>query len=422
MRYLACAALLVGLHGLEAGAQETSKLDPFEIQRRVTAVDNFDLVVLWQELGIPAELATVWPRVDASRRPSETPARFVLCDRCAGEAKREDLGAGLSSAVILRICENKYSGVCRFLFFDATGDAAKPWRLRGYADHDFGRHYSPTYELTAFGDQRFFVMKAEGDSGTGISFAYSRWFEILPRDVREVLTIPGSGHESLTSRSVDKAFNSTVTSSSSSAQGDELDVTFAVTYSANYFLVDQRVDEPLDLFKRVQHATYARPPGAREFVLVTSRSDVSVHEIQTVYTADEVKCSEFIQTNLEDLLQLARGRRGHVTEWIQRYAEGCEASPARTMLLSVLAGRTLQTSIRANLQRAAHDNVCFQRAVETTRTKYSSFYAALILRQRTANVERVAMSSAEGSSRLKQQFWQAKLGTPCERCWSSVYC
>jgi hypothetical protein len=336
---VALTGVVAGTRRLRASQSRTSPrvaIDPFELQQRIAGRSDVDLTPIWRSLGLSSRLDTVEARRDPAH-PAAAP-EFTRCQvECVAEITRDNLDADPAQELILKICEPY--GFCRFLFFKARRDVRSSWRILGHADHDVARQGLPTYSVKTFGDKHFFVMSAEGTSGTGISLSYARWFEVTSTDVREVLTLPERGYAFSSSRSVERRFRTDVSSYGSGAGHDWFDVTFTVDYLGDTALVDPEASAQMPLFTRVQHAVYARARGASSFTLDASRSTITPSQIDTVYTPDEMDCSSFLRANMSDLVSLVGAANGRTFDWLRRYVTGCPAGEDRTTLLRLLDRR-----------------------------------------------------------------------------------
>jgi len=150
------------------------KNDPYGIQKRITGQHDFDVVGLWQDLGISPKMETVYPRVGII--PDE-PAIFDKCEDCRAEINPLTWKNSKDKLVALKILQPW--GLCRFLIFrplrGSTTDKLK-WQFIGHADHDFARYQPPKHKTEKLANGRYFVITAQGVSGTGVSLEYERWY------------------------------------------------------------------------------------------------------------------------------------------------------------------------------------------------------------------------------------------------------
>ncbi len=304
---------------------QTRVIDPVAVQQAIARNPDFDVASLWRALGIPAQLDTVYPQVHVGAVNYMSDATFARCGgACVAEITQAALDAGPVEDLILKIYQDR--GPCRFLLFKPIPGATEipAWQFIGHADHDFWRHYRPDYRTAAIGGRYYFLMSAEGDSGTGISLQYDRWYEFRQADMHEVLSLPAKGHDCMTASSPCREFASTVLSGTdnAAAQGDQFVVNFTVRYSGNQYLVDG-TDGEIPLFSRTQRAVYARLSGSADYAL-TQGSNITPREIQTVFDPDNLTCGDFLAFNANNIAAIASGGDSPAKQWLARYATDCK--------------------------------------------------------------------------------------------------
>lgn len=318
----ALVGALMGASGIVRAARTSTPqaaVDPFALQQRINRRADVDVAAVWDSLGLPSRLDTATAPV------------FTRCRECVATISREHLDADPAGQVVLHVCEPY--GLCRFLFFQRHASA---WKLIGHADHDISRHGLPTHEIRALRGRRFFVMHAEATYGTGISLWATRWFELAGTTVREVLVLPERGTVFLSARSPGRTFRTDVSDDMSDGDGDRLDVTFSVDYTADYALVDPAASETLPLFSRVAHATYARRHGQIAFSLDEQQSTITRAEIGAVFAPDDIGCADFLRFNGVELSALAARATGHTSAWLRQYLASCPSNADRANLIRPL--------------------------------------------------------------------------------------
>jgi hypothetical protein len=298
-------------------------VDPIAVQSEIARNRDFDVASLWRALGIPAQLDTVYSKIHAN---DVSDATFGSCNgACVAEITQANLDAGPDKDLILEIYQD--DGPYRFLLFKPNPSAprASAWQFIGHADHDFWRHYRPDYRTAVIGGKYYFLMSAEGTSGTGISLQYDRWYEVRQADMHEVLSLPAKGHECVTASSACREFASTVVSGtdSSTTQGDQFVVNFTVRYWGNQYLLDG-TDGDIPLFTRTQRGVYARPAGSEDYTLVAQGSNITPREVQTVFDPDNLTCRDFLAFNANDIAAIASGGDTPAKQWLSRYAADCK--------------------------------------------------------------------------------------------------
>jgi hypothetical protein len=303
----------------------TGVIDPVAVQQAIARNPDFDVGSLWRALGIPAQLDTVYPKVHVGAANYMSDATFGSCGgACVAEITQASLGAGDTKDLILKIYQD--DGPVRFLFFRPTADPAgtAAWQFIGHADHDFARHYTPDYRTVVIGDRHYFVMSAEGGSGTGISLDYDRWYDVRQGDIHEVLSLPAKGHECMTASSLCREFASMVVSGTAGINdASQFVVNFTVRYWSSRYLLDGTYDD-VPLFAREQRAVYVRPAGSEDYALVAQGSDITAREIPTVFVPGNLTCQDFLGFNANDIAAVASGGDTAAKQWLSRYAADCK--------------------------------------------------------------------------------------------------
>lgn len=313
-----------------------TQVDPIAVQKLIRAHPDFNVASLWRSLGIPNELDTVYRKLGVAAPDSNPTFDHCLGD-CVAEITRANLDADPTEEVVLKVFQRW--GLCRFLIFKPVGRPAAglgQWRFLGHADHDFARYYMPEHRAAVLGGKRYFVMAAQGVSGTGVSLQYDRWYEIEPAGMREILSLPARGGECRDLRSLCRDFESKVVTRSDTAQGEEFVVSFTVRYTGNYFLVNESQERDVFLLSRAQRAVYVRSQGSGNYSFAARRSDISMREIGTVFNIDTLTCKDFLVFNISGLAQIASNGDGFVKEWLARYVSQCDSSPERSRFLELL--------------------------------------------------------------------------------------
>ena len=319
----------------DANPVAVTTVDPFEIKRQVDA-HEIDVDELWKSLGISAELRTVYSRIGSEHGELGTDT-FGSCGDCVAEISRAELDGRPGKELLLKLYQRW--GNCRYLVFKDVGkDRSSAWKLLGHADHDFARYYMPEHRVEVLGGKSFLVLNVQGMSGTGVSLAYDRWYEVDDSDVREVLSLPATGHQCSDMKSLCRAFKSQVISRTDGSGGDSLQVAYSVDYSANYYLVNEKSDVDLQLFSKRQKAVYVRSSDSSEYLLDPQQSNVTEEEPRTVYNIDTLSAEDFLRFNFDELKRVAKSDRGKHKEWLLHYLDECDETNEKTKLLQVLNG------------------------------------------------------------------------------------
>jgi len=178
-------------------------------------------------------------------------------------------------------------------------------------------------------------MTAQGASGTGVSLAYERRYEIASDRVREVLSLPAKGHECADASSLCRRFAARVVEADRG--GNRIRVDFSVEYLGDRFLLDGRTFEEFPLFTLRRRAVYVREGPLRDYVLSPLESEITSEEVRRVHGIGDLACGDFIRLHHGDLERFAAEAGSDEKAWLKRYLSGCEPTPERERLLGFFA-------------------------------------------------------------------------------------
>ncbi|HAJ27946.1 MAG TPA: hypothetical protein DCG53_12020 [Syntrophus sp. (in: bacteria)] len=309
------------------------RFDPYAIKKHIAGKSPFDVTALWRELGISSELATVYKRVGIV---PDSPAHFDTCRDCAAEIHPLKWRGMPGRVVALKICQPM--GMCRFLLFrqrDGEQPGRATWLFIGHADHDFALYYPPKHRTEKLGDGYYFVMTAQGVSGTGVSLQYERWYEVAPEGIKEVLSLPAKGHECSSASSLCRSFAARVEKAKSDPR--RVRVLFQVQYDGNRFLLDGKSFAEIPLFTKQRRTIYVRSEKTGDYIPSSGEAEIAAKEMQRTSIIGDYSCADFIRFNSHNLMRLASGPDGEARRWLRRYVPGCEPSVERERLLETLA-------------------------------------------------------------------------------------
>lgn len=308
-------------------------VSPYNIQKYIKAGNSSYLRPIWRELGIPAELSTVYPRVGIE--PDE-PAIFDECEDCRAEMHPLTWRNRKDKPVALKIYQPW--GFCRYLLFQRIHKAKSKdahWRFIGHADHDFARYNMPEHRTEMLGNGAYFVMTAKGMSGTGVSLEYERWYELTSDGMKEVLSLPLRGHECASATSLCRTFSAHVEKAKSNNL--HVRIVFKIQYKGNRFLLDGKSFEDIFLFAEQKNAVYVRKKAGGDFTLSPFDSEITAEEIRQTYSIGELTCTDFLRFNNVPLRRLTAQPDDSRKLWLKRYLQECEPSAAGNNLMAVPA-------------------------------------------------------------------------------------
>lgn len=330
IRQILIVSLMTFLCGGSSFA-EGFTVSPYKIQQYIAAGNSSELSPIWRELGIPAELSTVYPRVGIE---PDDHAIFDECEDCRAEIHPLAWKNRKDRLVALKIYQPW--GSCRFLIFqriDKAKSKETPWRLIGYADHDFARYDMPEHRTETLGNATYFVMTAQGFSGTGVSLYYERWYELFSDGMKEVLSLPSRGHECPGPTTLCRNFSARVEKAKSNNL--RIRILYKAQYTGYRFLLDGQSFEDIYLFATRKNAVYVRDKAGNDFTLSTFESEMTAEEIRLTYGINGLTCEDFLRFNGAPIKRLT-AQPDDRKSWLKRYFQECEPSADGKKLMEAL--------------------------------------------------------------------------------------
>ena len=309
-----------------------SSPDPKRIQERLRPEGTTDLSAMWSDLGLSSELDTVWDRVGALW--DDEPARFSECNECEAELFEVELNGEPGPESVLKIYEPY--GRSRYLIFSAE-TSERRWRLLGHADHDFARYYTPEHSVETLGGRPYLVLRVQGISGTGVSQAFDRWYEVGDR-VTEVLSLPAKGHQCADGLSLCREWESRVIGRETEGGKDTVRVLFRIAYSGSRFLIDGAGEEAVDILETESTVYYSRASAGSPFVVDLDRSEMSQRDLRMVFNIDALGDEDFLRIHRRDLERVIPGSGDETKAWLRRFLHRCADVPERVALLRLVGG------------------------------------------------------------------------------------
>lgn len=311
-------------------------LSPYAIKRLVDNNPQLDLRPLWRRLGIPAKLNTVWPRIGGQDDTSSIFAGGSDQSRCLTELYHLELDGAPGNEVLLKLHQGWLGGYTRYLVFSRRPNEATrklKWKFLGYADHDFTKYEQPSHRVVATAGSRWLVIRVQTGSGSGFARYHERWYEVSGADVREVLTIPASGHASSTCLIPTLDVKSRFLNYRVANNVEAIKILFSATWQAP--CTGRNGDRPRTLWIRNQEATYVRRFGGTEYRLDPSRSQINARELDQVYNLNDYS-EDFLENNFARLSQVIARKDRQLTEWVQLILEHSDDSATKQRLLRQL--------------------------------------------------------------------------------------
>lgn len=202
------------------------------------------------------------------------------------------------------------------------------WKLAGKIDHDFSRYFEPEHRVVQLVGKRWLVLRAQDNSGSGVSSASQRWFEASGGAIQEVLQLPSDGSQSGNDNDPVRAYSVQVTGYSSNANRESLQVRFVVRFR----LPGENTGASLG--SRIIDSIYQRAPGCKVFVFKRSDSQISRDELLKAFGIDTFTREDFLRFNFENLQRILQGRPSPARTWLLRVLPLYQPTTERNRLLA----------------------------------------------------------------------------------------
>jgi hypothetical protein len=311
---------------------------PELIKAQLRPQGTTDLSAIWSDLSLSPELDTVWRRVGGGGGDYGESARFAECHECKADLFKVELNGQPGLESVLKIYEEY--GRCRYLIFEKDHSAEQGehrWKLLGHADHDFARYYSPGHSLKTLDGQPFLVLTVQGTSGTGVSQAFDRWYEVRDR-VTEVLSVPAKGHQCFDARSLCRSWESHVTGREMRDGKDTVRVRIRVSFSGDRYLIDETSYGDIPLLSTESTLYYSRDSIESPFVLDAGQSPLSEQDLQMVFNVDTLSDEDFLRIYRNDLERVIPTWGAEKKAWVRQFLRNSKDTAEKAALLQLVGG------------------------------------------------------------------------------------
>ena len=297
---------------------ETVGLSPFDIEYFINSNPQADLPKLWQRLGIPSVQDNSYGR-----------GIEQTCSECEAESFEYDLDGEVGDEVLLRISDRPAES-CSYLVFKRVG-YSEHWKLLGHIDA-WAKYKSAQHTILLSGGRSWLIIQGQGASGSGVSFYFDRLFKVTKHGLTEIVSYSADGFQSGVSNRPTKSFSGHVISCETTGDRAKVVIEFTVEYSA---WTDSEL-KCISLFTKRQRAVLTRSLSGREPMLDRTRSEVSQHELESIYNIDSMTEEDFLKYNHSQLRQIAAGNDSTRKLWLRTYLKTCSNSPEKRRLTQIL--------------------------------------------------------------------------------------
>jgi len=297
----------------------TVGLSPYDIEYFISSNPQADLSKLWQRLGIPY-------------LENNSYGRGILqsCSDCKAESFEYDLDGEPGDEVLLRISD-RVAESHSYLVFKQVTDRSEHWNLLGHIDA-WGKYKSAQHTILISGGRSWLIIQGQGASGSGVALYFDRLFQVTKNGLREIVSYSSGGHQSGEPDGPTKEFSGHVISCEVTEDRAIVTIEFTIEYST--WSVSEQ--DYVTLFTKRQRAVLTRRPGGGTRIVDRTRSQVSQHEMESIYNIDSMTEEDFLKYNYSQLLEIASGENETRRRWLRSYLKTCGNSPAKRRLTQLL--------------------------------------------------------------------------------------
>lgn len=296
----------------------TVGLSPYDIENFIRSNPQADLSKLWQRLGIPSV-------------EDDSYGQGILqsCSQCEAECFEYDLDEELGDEVLLRISD-MYAESYSYLVFKQAGDW-RHWKLLGHINA-WGKYKPAQHTILMSGGRPWLIIREQGASGSGIALYVDRLFQVSKHGLREIVSYSSDGHQSGESGGPIKDFAGRVISCEMTGDRTIVSIEFTIDYSTWSF----SEQEPYPLFTKRQKVVLTTRLGGEKRIVDRTRSQVSQHELESIYNIDSMTEEDFLKYNYSQLREIATGENDTRRHWLRTYLKTCSNSPEKRRLTQLL--------------------------------------------------------------------------------------
>ena len=264
------------------------------------------------------DLKDLWQRLGIGLRNSDGHSLILdICNNCKAETYEYELDEEQGKEVLLRVA-GEFGGACRYLVFKRDdGQTEAQWKLLGYIDDDLGKYGMPQHFYFLSGGKNWLVIQMVVGSGSGVSLYWDRVFTVSKHGVKEVLHYVSEGDQTGYPRGETRDFAARLIDFEERKNSSRFVVEFTVKYS----IYDG--DSRTPVLNKKQRAVYVKRSNSITYHFDASESDLSRHELESVYNIDSLTSEDFLKYNHEDLLRIARGNNEKLRDWLRQYLDEC---------------------------------------------------------------------------------------------------
>src|SRR5262249_1941701 len=184
------------------------------------------------------------------------------------------------------------------------------------------------------GDQRTWLVIKESSKHEPHTVAYREvWYELQAGELKRVLAYPVQGSTRACQGQIGRSYKSLLLRHDMENGVYTIPIQLMIAYEAGGC---NRRDEALALFARGQKVYYVWQPGAGQFVLDETRSELSQKQIDRLYNTQQLSDEAFVEDNFQDLVGIAKSGDARHKAWLKNFAAGLQPTARRAELQRLL--------------------------------------------------------------------------------------
>jgi hypothetical protein len=236
-----------------------------------------------------------------------------------------DLNDDAGREVVLQI-KQPFAESYRYLVFKESFDdhTDRGWKFLGKID--VWAKYKPSDPVVLLSNGRaWLIVQSTGATGSGLGAWVDEVYEVSNRGVRRVASYIGRVSQAGYFRFPSKVFSGRPLSCEIKNGWAILNVSYTVEYT-----------EDVPLFTKRKTAVLVASLRDGSSFIDTARSEISPHELETIYNFDSMGTEDFLRYNRAELRAIATGSDAKKKKWLKEFLDTWKKSPIKDELLPLI--------------------------------------------------------------------------------------
>ena len=273
-----------------------------------------------------ANLNRLWQRLGIS--DDDPIARFSFSEPRLYKANilEYDLDDDAGREVVLQI-KQQFGESYRYLVFKESLEdyPDRDWKFLGKIDV-WAKYTTLDPVVLLSNGKAWLVVQSTGATGSGLAAWIDTVYEVSNRGVRRVASYVGKVSQTGYFGFPSKVFVGRPLSCEIKNGWSILNVSYTVEYTTR--------DMPL--FTKRKTAVLVESLRDGSFFVDAARSEISPHELETIYNFDSMGTEDFLQYNRSELRAIATGNNSEKKKWLKDFLNTREKSAIKRELLALL--------------------------------------------------------------------------------------